>query len=287
VSGGASGDGAAAPVYVCGHAPRELDRLALQSRLYEAVTRRLLVRAGVDRGQHVVDLGCGGGDVSVIAAELVGPTGRVTGVDRSSDAVATARRRAAALPQASFVVADLDAWAPARPVDAVVGRFVLMHQRDPVALVARARRWVRPGGVVAFVESDNAALQPGVHSRPHSPTYHRIVEVWQATLRAAGTHVDMGARLADVFVQAGLAEPSAEIDRYVGGAPDSPIFRFAAESLRSMLPMAAAAGIAAPAPDEVDAIESALREEVAALGAELAAPPAYAVWARLDQPPPA
>ena len=69
--------------YVCGHAPRELDRLALQSRIYEAVTRRLLVRAGVDAGHHVVDLGCGAGDVSLLAAAAVGAGGSVTGVDRS------------------------------------------------------------------------------------------------------------------------------------------------------------------------------------------------------------
>lgn len=270
------------PAYVCGHAPREFDRLALQSRLYEAVTRRLLVRAGVDAGQHVVDLGCGGGDVSRIAAEAVGPTGVVTGVDRAPDAVTTARVRTAHLPQVRIVGGELDRWRPDAPVDAVIGRFVLMHQRDPIAVLARVRTWLRPGGVVAFVESDTGGLQPGGHSRPHSPTYQRIVEVWQETLRAAGAHVDMGAGLVAAFTAAGLDDPSVEIDTYTSGDPASPIFPFAIESLRALLPMAAAHGIAAPAEAELDAIDAALRREVAAADGVLSAPPAYAVWARVD-----
>ena len=269
--------------YVCGHAPRELDRLALQSRIYDAVTRRLLIRAGVDAGHHIVDLGCGGGDVSLLAAELVGAGGAVTGVDRSQDAVTAARAHAAHLPQVRFVVGELDQWQPEVAVDAVIGRFVLMHQRDPAALLARARSWVRPGGVVAFVESDNAACQPGMHSRPHSPTYQRIVEVWQGTLRAAGAHLDMGAALATAFVAAGLSDPSTEVDVYTSGHPDSPIYRFAVESLRSMVPMAAAAGIPTPAADDLDRLEAALRREVAASDGLLSAPPAYAVWARVGR----
>ena len=72
MTAGSSAD-SGAPAYVCGHDPRELERLALQARLYDDVTRRLLVRAGIDRGQQVVDLGCGGGDVTRLAADAVGP----------------------------------------------------------------------------------------------------------------------------------------------------------------------------------------------------------------------
>ena len=273
---------AGAPAYVCGHAPREFDRLALQSRLYEAVTRRLLVRAGVDAGQHVVDLGCGGGDVSRLAADVVGSTGLVIGVDRAPDAVTAARARTAHLPQVRIVGGELDQWRPDAPVDAVIGRFVLMHQRDPIAVLARVRTWLRPGGVVAFVESDTGGLQPGRHSRPHSPTYHRIVEVWQQTLRVARAHVAMGTGLVDAFVAAGLDDPSVEIDTYTSGDPASPIFPFAIESLRALLPMASAHGITAPAEAELDAIDAALRAEVAAADGVLSAPPAYAVWARVD-----
>ncbi|MCC7032426.1 MAG: hypothetical protein IT179_06270 [Acidobacteria bacterium] len=52
------------------------------------------------------------------------------------------------------------------------------------------------------------------------------------------------------------------------------------ESLRSMLPLAAAAGVPVPAADEMEGLEAALRAEVAALGGTLSAPPGFAVWAR-------
>lgn len=267
--------------YVCGHSAREIGRLAIQSRIYDAITRRALLRASIGAGQHVVDLGCGGGDVCLIAAELVGRSGRVTGVDRSPEAAASARTRLAYLPQVQVAVAELDAWQPGEPVDAVIGRFVLMHQPNPVAALARARQWIRPGGVVTFVESDTAACRPGLHSEPHSPTYQRIVDVWQATMRAAGAHADMGSTLAGAFVAAGLDDPSIEIETYTSGDPASPIFRFAAESLRSMLPLATAAGIPTPDASEVDGLEDTLRREVVTRRGILRAPPAYAVWARV------
>lgn len=269
--------------YVCGHDARELDRLALQARIYDGITRRLLIAAGIGPGHRIVDLGCGGGDVSLLAGEMVGPTGSVTGVDRSPEAVATASARveAAGHLQTRFVVSEIDRWAPEAPVDAVIGRFVLMHQGDPVATLAHVRTWVKPGGAVAFVESDNAACRPGQHSHPHSPTYDRIVRAWQGIIGAAGAHLDMGARLAACFVAAGLPGPRTETDTYTSGDPASPIFRFAVESLRSMLPLAASAGVPVPTPDEMDRLEQTLRAEVTGLGGSLTAPPAYAVWARV------
>jgi ubiquinone/menaquinone biosynthesis C-methylase UbiE len=273
-----------AVTYVLGHAARELERLALQARIYDGVTRRLFLRAGIGPGHRVVDLGCGAGDVTLLVGDLVGATGSVIGVDRAQEAVSTTVSRAAAAghAQTRAVVAELDAFVPEAPVDAVVGRFVLMHQPDPVALLSRVRHWVRPGGIVAFVESDNAACQPGQHSQPHSPTYDRIVRAWQGIIHGAGAHLDMGRRLEASFVAAGLVQPHVEAETYASGDPASPIFRFAVESLRSMLPLAAAASVAVPAPHEMEQLEARLEAEVAALAGTLAAPPAYAVWARLS-----
>ena len=272
---GAPDDPAAGPSrYVCGYDRREIDRLALQARIYDPVTRRLLARAGIGPGHHVIDIGCGGGDVSRLAGELVGAIGSVEGVDRSRESLdaAEARARAAGMPHLRFVRSELDTWAPAAAVDAVIGRFVLMHQRDPVALLTRVRGWLRPGGVVAFVESDVAACRPGAHSQPHSPSYDSIVRIWQQAIAAAGAHLDMGPRLVACFEAAGLPAPSLEVDRYVSGEPGSPIFRFAVESARSML----AAGAPLPSAE-------ALETEVRSLGGWLSAPPAYAVWARRVQ----
>ena len=77
--------------YVLGHNDNELDRLTTQARMLEPFTRQLLVEAGIRPGMRVLDVGCGSGDVSFLAANLVGPNGRVVGVDVARAAVVRAR----------------------------------------------------------------------------------------------------------------------------------------------------------------------------------------------------
>ncbi|MFN0092543.1 MAG: methyltransferase domain-containing protein [Acidimicrobiales bacterium] len=73
----------------------ETRRLMRQHQLYAPLTRAFFVGAGIAAGMTVLDLGCGAGDVSLLVAELVGPRGRVVGVDADEAILATARQRAA------------------------------------------------------------------------------------------------------------------------------------------------------------------------------------------------
>ena len=70
-----------------GHSARELDRLSLQARMYEAFTRQLFHEAGLLPGIRVLDVGCGSGDVALLASEFVGPTGEIVGIDRAASAI--------------------------------------------------------------------------------------------------------------------------------------------------------------------------------------------------------
>jgi ubiquinone/menaquinone biosynthesis C-methylase UbiE len=58
--------------YPLGHEPRELERLTLQARLYEPLTRRLFDAAGLRAKMRVLDIGSGAGDVAFLAREFVG-----------------------------------------------------------------------------------------------------------------------------------------------------------------------------------------------------------------------
>ena len=69
------------PGYVLGHSEHELARLSRQGQMFFPFTRQLFDRAGIGPGMHVLDEGSGAGDVSLLVAELVGPEGRVVGVD--------------------------------------------------------------------------------------------------------------------------------------------------------------------------------------------------------------
>jgi predicted RNA methylase len=97
--------------YALGHTSRELERLIEQARFFGQLTRNVLVEAGLSPGMRVLDVGCGPGDVSFLAASLVGPDGEVVGVDQSPAAIDVARGRAAGVPNVRFVAAaeiDID-----------------------------------------------------------------------------------------------------------------------------------------------------------------------------------
>jgi ubiquinone/menaquinone biosynthesis C-methylase UbiE len=79
------------PTYVLGRSDIETRRLAQQAELLEPSMRRLFKEAGITTGITVLDLGSGTGDVAILAGEMVGPTGRVVGIDSNPALVSTAR----------------------------------------------------------------------------------------------------------------------------------------------------------------------------------------------------
>ena len=164
--------------YLLGHADPELERLQLQARCLERLTRRLIKECGIKREMRVLDLGSGAGDVAMLVAEAVGPSGRVLVVDAAPRAVDTARRRAAdvGLRHVEFVVGDDEQISNHALFDAAIGRCVLIHQPDLAATVRRTAAAVRPGGIVAFMEP---ATDVSGHSTPEVPL-----------VRAAGESLD-------------------------------------------------------------------------------------------------
>ena len=270
------------PVYVCGHSAGELARLEHQGAFFEEITRDVLLGAGLSSGMRVLDIGCGGGDVSFLAASIVGRNGHVLGVDRSAEAIATAsaRARRSGADNVAFEEAEVGD-VTTEPVDALVGRFVLMHQADPARCLREAASHVRTGGMVAIVESQMSASVTGVHSSPHSPTYERIMRSLIAVIEAAGARADMGLELRRTFLDAGLPAPELALRARVEGGPGAAIYRYMVESLRSMLPLAESFGVASFTAAEVDDLERRLREEVVTSGGVLVSPLLVGAWCRV------
>ena len=82
-----SSSAASGSTYVLGHADMEVQRLLLQGRLYDDYTEHALRLAGLRPGMRGLDIGSGPGDVSFVAARLVGPSGSVLGVDAAPEMV--------------------------------------------------------------------------------------------------------------------------------------------------------------------------------------------------------
>lgn len=264
--------------YVLGHTNRELDRLIEQARFLGDLTAQVLTLAGLGEGMRVLDIGCGAGDVSLLAAQIVGPTGFVLGVDRSAEAIQVAEQRAmqAGLTNVRFQVADLTELVIEDPVDALVGRLVLMYFADPAAVLRRLAAFVAPGGIIAFHELDT----DGAKSEPHYPLLDATVERIVRTFERAGADPRAGMKLSRYFMDAGLPAPRMILGGRVEQGPDSVVYEYVAQIARTLLPVMQRTGVATPEEVGIDTLASRLRDEAVALNAVLLPPPFIGAWTR-------
>jgi SAM-dependent methyltransferase len=254
--------------------------LRQQDQLYAPPTRRLFTSAGIGPGMRVLDIGCGAGDVALLAADLVGPTGAVVGVDRDRAILETARTRAAAtdLTNVAFVPGDLPDIEVDGAFDAIVGRFVLMYLPDPAEAIRALLPRLRPGGVVAFLEFD--FTYPPVGAHPASPLLVQMMSWLRQTSARIGAEMAMGMQLAPVYLRAGLPVPHQEATAPVGCGPDWPGYDYIAASLRSFLPLAIRFGFTTAEEAHVETFAARLRREVEAHDAVVMAPLEIGAWAR-------
>jgi SAM-dependent methyltransferase len=238
----------------------ERERLMAQNELLAPATERLFKRAGIGPGMRVLDIGSGSGDVAMLAARLVGRDGSVTSIDNDPVQVEFARQRAQArdLANVRFALADLRDIDLDAPVDAIVGRLVLMYMADPVDALRGCSRNLRAGGVVALQESVIDYEAP-VPMEPRDGLAGRAVEWIRAGLRHAGVQPRMGLRLFEVMRAVGL-EPSIDAEMVVPiqQGPDGALFRILAAVIRSQLAAIVASGVASEAEIDVETLEQRL-----------------------------
>ena len=204
--------------YVLGHTSAEHDRLIRQGRTLQACTERLFREAGIGPGQRVLDLGSGVGDVALIIASIVGPSGQVVGIDRDAIALERARTRTATLGHSNihFEVTALSAPPDGPLFDALVGRFVLMFQPDPVATLHALKPRLRPGGVFAFQEPSWASFFALTSQLPLRTACGQII---CEAFRAGGANTDMPQTLQRGFRSIGLEAPRMRIETLIAQEP--------------------------------------------------------------------
>lgn len=268
-----------AKAYPLGSSDAETRRLMRQADLFAPMTRRLFIDAGISPGMRVLDLGSGAGDVALLAADLVGPTGEVVGVDKDPSVLETARDRAAATgaSHVAFIEADLATFEPPGEFDALIGRFILMYQPDPAAAIRRLLPFMRPGGRIAFAEFDFGH----VIALPEVPIQTQILEWWRTTLERTGMEARMGPKLYGAMLDAGLPEPEMTAEALIGGAATSPGPPIWASVVRSILPVMVRLGIATEAEVDIDTLEERFHAEAIGLRACLSCPLLVGAWSRV------
>ena len=188
--------------YILDGGDEDLRRLLGVAETAREMARSAFRRVGMQEGWHVIDCGCGPIGGLAVMAELVGPAGRVVGVDFSEPAIERARSVAAALELGNVElfagdIHELGAAVVGGPFDLAYTRFFLMHQPDPVRTLSQIARLLRPGG---WVVAQEALRNPPPRSQPH--------------LEALGAYWDL---VYQVLERAG-GVPSGAVDGLAGSA---------------------------------------------------------------------
>lgn len=224
--------------YVLGTGRDELDRLALQHRLWSDAAHAAWRTAGLRLGHRVLDVGCGPGFASFDLAQLVGQKGLVVGVDESRTFIDHLNRQASArlLPQLHGQLGDVqnlsaalstlphdrisrkaperneeadpeprsDGFPSGSPVasfDLAYARWVLCFVADPESVVRAVASFLAPGG--RFVIHDYFNYRT-MTMAPRRRSFDRVVEATMASWAAHGGDSDVCARLPQLLERAGL-----------------------------------------------------------------------------------
>jgi SAM-dependent methyltransferase len=198
--------------------PTMSELTGLRDDVYRRPLATALERLGLGPGWRCVDVGAGGGDVSVALAEMVGRDGRVYAVDSDPLARDEAAHAAAAHSQViALTQAGEDLVLPEQ-VDLAFCRFLLLHVREPSVVMRRMAAVVKPGGWVVAQEPITSAgrISAAAMSMPDA------------------RHPDVGALLPALVRDAGLDVIDAWAEAPAGVGP-GPVARYL-ESLTGVDP---------------------------------------------------
>jgi len=268
-------------VYALGHTPEEYDRLRMQARVWADATGRLLDRVALTPGATCLDAGCGPGETMRLMAERTGPAGRVLGIDTDSSlgTMALATLHAAGHRQCSFHAHDLTAGEPipGGPFDLVYARLLLFHLPQRVEVLARLWDAVAPGGHLVVQDYDIR----GITVLPALASVGELTRVIIGAFHAAGADVHVGARLPQLFLEAGIGYPDGTdvAGRLEPLATGSALLE---RTFRSVLPTAVARGITTEA-DAAASLASAARDATRFAGCPMTWPLLIGAWKRKEQ----
>ncbi len=263
--------------YALGYTNAEHERLIRQAERIGSVTERLFRSAGIGPGQRVLDLGSGVGDVAMLVAQLVGPSGEVVGIERDASSIARAEARvdAAGLRNVKFTQRDVTQIAADEPFDAAVGRFILMFLPDPLSVLRSVARLVRPGGVLAFQEP---SWVPMLALGARLPLWSGVLSSIHQTFLRSGANPEMGLDLFRIFQEVGLPAPSMHMELLLGSDAEST--GIILDVLGSLRPLAQQHNVSHEALGDFATLQERTQAEIAEANTVVSFVPLVGVWSR-------
>lgn len=179
--------------------------LELQQKILSNVTKKLVIDAGLKRGDVVWDVGCGTGAMVQTLSQIVGPKGHVYAIDKSQESLDLAKKRSdeLGLKNVTFVQGDLTTMIlPSVTPNFIHSRFVFMHIQTPEVALKRLYNALKPGGSMAFGESSWKELS---FSSP-IPGFEELKQAIMKVGQNNGSDYSFGSKLTPILKQIGLQE---------------------------------------------------------------------------------
>jgi SAM-dependent methyltransferase len=195
--------------YLLGDQPSELERLQLQSRVWEPAGRQLLSKLDGQSGGRALDVGCGALGWLRILSEWAGSSGQVVGTDIDESLLDAAHSflKAEGISNVELVVDDLfESKLEPDSFDLVHARYVIAPLGRGRQQVASFRRLVRPDGHLALEEWDLGSW----HFNPPAPAAERLIRLISDIFATLGG--EAGWSLPDLLREIGIDEPEIDAD---------------------------------------------------------------------------
>jgi len=244
-----------APDYFATHAPTVEEQLRLKGleMLWDPVTRRRLIAAGIAPGQRCLEAGAGGGSVTRMMAELTHT--RVVAVDMNP--------RFLDPTDARYEVRRLDLTDPSalegKSFDVIHCRFLLMHLPDPVGVLRTLHERLAPGGFMLIEEPDMRTWSAADSSAPGAQMLDRVIAVSLEAVERAGVWRNaFGRRLKAILQQMGLADVTCEGVCWIAEDQHPEIVAVTTQSLQLAAVSAIASGVLSQ--EDLDAAVAVMRE---------------------------
>lgn len=185
------------------------DRLKVLARARWLTTSALLQRARIRPGMRCLDLGCGGGDVTLEMARITETHGHVVGIDLDEVKLALARTEASerGLVNIEFRTQDATTWNEPDSYDLVYSRFLLEHLPDPLELVRQMWAAVKKGGGLAVEVTDFS----GLFCEPTNRGFEFHSRMYPLTVERFGGDALLGRKLYRLLLKAHVPEPQLHL----------------------------------------------------------------------------
>ena len=182
-------------------------------------TRAFLLRAGLKPGMRVLDVGCGGGDLTLRIAEMLAPKGSIIGIDYDARKIEIA---AQLTEQTDYTVEfrqhdiTADTVIDETKFDFVFARFLLWTLKDPDAALNTLVSYLHPGGILALEDIDGR----GQYCYPQCKGFEKYAEFHEKAAEHMGSNSHLGIRLFYMMTKADLKQVQLHMEHPVFSSGD-------------------------------------------------------------------